>query len=1524
MERDTKYLSIVTGIRKNDADQYWLNRMQLYVNGLISQCRYFNIDAELIVIEWNKDETESSVFDLLSWPTTLGPLSIRFIQVPPIIHYKIENSDKINFFQYIAVNVGVRRARGKFVLVTSIDVLLSKELAKFIGERRLKTKCCYRVNRHDIGLKNLPFDVPIEKQLELCANNVMRIHGINGTKVFKINKTACNKDKYACRAEFIKDSLQAFNSFRTKNSKEPPFTNASGDFILMDRESWFALRGYPEVPKSQLYIDGLIVYMAYVSGVSQISLPDPPMRVYHVEHSGTYASENDRNKQCLGLDYHKEYLPWCRKMMKEMEPLVYNDENWGFAMEDFKESSFTEVSDCSLKASMFKKKPATVCIDLGCGTRKPDGYMGLDLYESPHVDIIADLNKRFPFADNTVDKVRAYDAIEHIHDKLHTMNEIWRVCKPGAEVDIQVPSTDGRGAFQDPTHVSFWNINSFFYYCIDFPDYLTLSRRYGFRGSFKVCELYHNRQDYNVIHVKAKLIVIKAPLNLTGSKCSGKLADIPSMTNGKYYFTVEQNSGSEPSVQPEKTRKKATHIHTSDVFHEWITKLATAQNRLYYRDQTPESLNDLVKLVDQYKPTKIVELGTLSGLSLRTWLSADTNAEIVAIDLSFAPLRQSREIIPVNLSRVKLLEQNILQVDFSRLWGPEDIVLLYVDAHDQPKVPIMEHVLRNAVPVLPSGSIVVVDDLWYSQTTLSQDNALKFFENTVINEIDPLQCFQGYYAPYWKGASFWGFREVIPLMEWVNRNRIELIFKSGVKSVTFEWPQKNSVAAEFYAEAFDQLTGKVSYNPVEKLSLSGDENLPANRQALDLCRKGSELYASGNLNEAMNCFQQASNLSPLLRGVFYAQAVILARVGQLEAASKILQEELNNSCPHPNAHALLEDIRSWTNKQRNPKQGLPQKEQAQAITIFTMPKPFKGHIDIIQRNAVKSWTLLQPRPEIILLGDDEGTGEIAREFGLRHIPHVERNEFGTPLLNSIFAAAEANSRNSILAYVNADIILMDDFVEAIGTILKKGFDNFLMVGQRWDIDISDPLDFQNSRWENDLKMEVNNAGSLHAETGVDYFVFPKGMWGNIPPFALGRTVWDNWLIHRALDLKAHVIDATQATSIIHQNHDYAHIKGGIEEAWNGEEAKVNLALAGGYDNIKSIAYARWIIRDGRLVEKAPALNEKGEELYNKGDIAGALAVFKKVIEIDPSFATAYNNLGVLYWQTGKAQKAVDHFEKALKIDLNDKNTIFNLGSVLTSLGKFEDARNLYSLYLQRNPEDEEVLSALETLERYITSNIGSVQEAYDKLWETKLNDPQWLKNDGKGRVEFCADFLKASNKINNNTKLLDIGCGRGTLKYFLNTDVVLYGVDISKKAILEAQKIYAKADVVDLNSEKLPYEENAIDIVTALDVIEHVFDPLFFLREIHRVLKPGGQVVLSTPNFLQESLLKSLVHSKRFPKTSGDSFPYDGGHIHFFTYQDVFDLMKAIGFATSEPIGPLRQEFDYEFKEGMVWVLGTK
>jgi SAM-dependent methyltransferase len=149
-------------------------------------------------------------------------------------------------------------------------------------------------------------------------------------------------------------------------------------------------------------------------------------------------------------------------------------------------------------------------VDLCCGNGKPEGFFGVDCWPGSKVDQVADLNKTFPFKDNSVDELRAYDAIEHLPDKIHTMNEIWRVCKPDAFVDILVPSTDGRGAFQDPTHVSYWNLNSFYYYTIDSPGYLELCHRYGFKGAFKVIKLENTKADQsNVIHVCAQLQVIK-------------------------------------------------------------------------------------------------------------------------------------------------------------------------------------------------------------------------------------------------------------------------------------------------------------------------------------------------------------------------------------------------------------------------------------------------------------------------------------------------------------------------------------------------------------------------------------------------------------------------------------------------------------------------------------------------------------------------------------------------------------------------------------------------------------------------------------------------------------------------------------------------------------------------------------------------------------------------------------------------------------------------------------------------------
>ena len=232
------------------------------------------------------------------------------------------------------------------------------------------------------------------------------------------------------------------------------------------------------------------------------------------------------------------------------------------------------------------------------------------------------------------------------------------------------------------------------------------------------------------------------------------------------------------------------------------------------------------------------------------------------------------------------------------------------------------------------------------------------------------------------------------------------------------------------------------------------------------------------------------------------------------------------------------------------------------LTLFSLPKPFHGHIDLIQRNAIQSWMRLTPVCEIILCGDDEGVAEVAKEFGLRHLPDVARNEHGTPLVNDLFEQAERFAPHNLLCYVNADIILMSDFLNGIERVANAFERPFLMVGQRWDVDIKTPLEFTRD-WDARLREHVRREGKLHGITGMDYFAFRKGLWGIIPPFGIGRTSWDNWLIYGARQRGAAVIDATPSVMIVHQQHDYGHLAGGEHEAWHGQEAQRNFELTGG-------------------------------------------------------------------------------------------------------------------------------------------------------------------------------------------------------------------------------------------------------------------------------------------------------------------------------------------------------------------------
>lgn len=237
----------------------------------------------------------------------------------------------------------------------------------------------------------------------------------------------------------------------------------------------------------------------------------------------------------------------------------------------------------------------------------------------------------------------------------------------------------------------------------------------------------------------------------------------------------------------------------------------------------------------------------------------------------------------------------------------------------------------------------------------------------------------------------------------------------------------------------------------------------------------------------------------------------------------------------------------------------PGSHRTTMLTIFTIPKPFKGHTKTIQLNAIGSWLQLEPACDVIIFGEEEGTAEAAAELGARHVPGIECSQHGTPLVSSAFRLAEKLSSASLLCYVNADIILVSDFARSVARV---ELESFLIAGRRWDIDLDWPLDFDDPSWESKLLEQVRLRGRLHRPQGLDYFVFPRGLFENMPAFVVGRAGWDNWMVLHARLSGVPVLDGTRAITAIHQNHDYAHLPKGEATMRYGAEAQHNRDLLG--------------------------------------------------------------------------------------------------------------------------------------------------------------------------------------------------------------------------------------------------------------------------------------------------------------------------------------------------------------------------
>jgi hypothetical protein len=371
--RDRIHLSVVATSRNDDHGGSLTRRMQHFVDGLVEQCRRHRLPAELVLVEWNPPADRPPLSDALRWPEAQGPCSIRIVTVPRELHARMAHAAHLPLFQMFAKNVGIRRARGQYVLATNIDILFSDRIARYLRDR-LQPGRVYRADRCDVPAE-VPAGVPFDQILEFCERETFRINRRRGTRVKqggrwrgvgvdgrRLARLARLRDglvwvrdgiaggdwpdvaRRLLRAPAIAGRLAGGVTRRVcarLREGRPPFTNACGDFTLLSRADWFAQRGYPEWEIFSWHLDSILLYQAFLNGLKEVYV-GRSRRIFHIDHEtgSGYSPEGERalfgRLDARGIAYltwprFQELIADMRRTRKAGRPVVYNPESWGLA-----------------------------------------------------------------------------------------------------------------------------------------------------------------------------------------------------------------------------------------------------------------------------------------------------------------------------------------------------------------------------------------------------------------------------------------------------------------------------------------------------------------------------------------------------------------------------------------------------------------------------------------------------------------------------------------------------------------------------------------------------------------------------------------------------------------------------------------------------------------------------------------------------------------------------------------------------------------------------------------------------------------------------------------------------------------------------------------------------------------------------------------------------------------------------------------------------------------------------------------
>jgi len=287
------YLSVVVTSRNDNHGGKIMARMRHCFSSLAEQARRHRLPIQLLLVDWNPPADRPPLAEVPEFPVSHEFFRFDVVTVPHAVHATLPCADEIPLFQYYAKNVGIRRALGRYILATNVDIIFAEALAAFLAQRTLQPGRVYRNDRWDTDIGAALDTLSPEARQEACMRNVVQINVRHGTvPVPQLRPHVASMQAAQLPQvleQFIEGVIKGLDEGMPNKKSMPHFT-ACGDFQLIAREDWHRLRGYAELPIHSWHIDSLLAIQGYSGGLRETMLPSR-CPVFHIHHAPGWANQ---------------------------------------------------------------------------------------------------------------------------------------------------------------------------------------------------------------------------------------------------------------------------------------------------------------------------------------------------------------------------------------------------------------------------------------------------------------------------------------------------------------------------------------------------------------------------------------------------------------------------------------------------------------------------------------------------------------------------------------------------------------------------------------------------------------------------------------------------------------------------------------------------------------------------------------------------------------------------------------------------------------------------------------------------------------------------------------------------------------------------------------------------------------------------------------------------------------------------------------------------------------------------------